>query len=286
MPFIAYFFVLVLTAVTAAVSLDYLTAPEVPAPKQDTTKVAGSAPATNPIRQVPLGKPSRETTAQASNDGNDKALTPVYPAAPGKNLPQPDATDTTTAAASASDRPAATAQAATAQAAAATPVAPTNEPVKNEPTSSASAQPSATPVSVQASVGAPAGACAIEACASAYRSFRASDCTYQPFGGPRKMCELTSDGARQASNAPAASEVSLRGSSAMRGGNANVSRSRGDNLDDVVRAVRRLPGPQADYGDDQDDFDGGRVVVIQRDGPRAYDGARSGYGPRYIYEAR
>jgi hypothetical protein len=33
-----------------------------------------------------------------------------------------------------------------------------------------------------------AGNCAIQACASAYRSFRASDCSYQPFKGPRRAC--------------------------------------------------------------------------------------------------
>jgi BA14K-like protein len=30
--------------------------------------------------------------------------------------------------------------------------------------------------------------CDIQACASAYKSFRASDCTYQPFGGERRVC--------------------------------------------------------------------------------------------------
>ena len=33
-----------------------------------------------------------------------------------------------------------------------------------------------------------AGNCNIEACASAYHSFRASDCSYQPFDGPRRAC--------------------------------------------------------------------------------------------------
>jgi len=31
--------------------------------------------------------------------------------------------------------------------------------------------------------------CDIQACSSAYRSFRASDCTYQPFEGSRRFCE-------------------------------------------------------------------------------------------------
>lgn len=33
-----------------------------------------------------------------------------------------------------------------------------------------------------------AGRCDIGACSSAYRSFRASDCTYQPYYGPRRLC--------------------------------------------------------------------------------------------------
>lgn len=37
---------------------------------------------------------------------------------------------------------------------------------------------------------APSGQCDLRLCASTYRSFRASDCTYQPYtGGPRQLCE-------------------------------------------------------------------------------------------------
>lgn len=35
----------------------------------------------------------------------------------------------------------------------------------------------------------PPGHCDYSACASAYRSFRASDCTYQPYDGPRRVCQ-------------------------------------------------------------------------------------------------
>ncbi|MHB2264340.1 PBP1A family penicillin-binding protein [Aliihoeflea sp. PC F10.4] len=34
-----------------------------------------------------------------------------------------------------------------------------------------------------------AQACNVQACAQAYRSFRASDCSYQPYGGARQLCE-------------------------------------------------------------------------------------------------
>src|SRR5262249_19281909 len=30
--------------------------------------------------------------------------------------------------------------------------------------------------------------CNVNACAAAYQSFRAADCTYQPSNGPRKLC--------------------------------------------------------------------------------------------------
>ena len=100
MPFIAYFFVLVLTAVTAAVSLDYLTSPDIPAPKQEAAKAADGKQA-NAIRQVPIGRTTApETTGQATAKADDKAdtktdkaLTPIYPAAPGKNLPDAQTAD-------------------------------------------------------------------------------------------------------------------------------------------------------------------------------------------------
>jgi penicillin-binding protein 1A len=32
-------------------------------------------------------------------------------------------------------------------------------------------------------------ACNFRVCARSYRSFRASDCTFQPYSGPRRLCE-------------------------------------------------------------------------------------------------
>ncbi|MBS0247512.1 MAG: BA14K family protein [Proteobacteria bacterium] len=242
MPFVAYFLVLVLTAVTAAAGLDYLTSPDLAAHKHE----IGSKSAANAVRQVPIGKTTHETAAQVAADNKD--LTPIYPAAPGKDLPPPQVAD-----------------------AGATPPAG-----KTSQDTAAPAQPTgtairpgvpATPVAHTATSGQPAGACAIAACASAYRSFRASDCTYLPYDGPRKACDLTADGAQQAFNsAPAAT---------MRSGSADP-----DEFADVVRTVRHLPPPQAVYGDDDGFDDGGRIVVMQ------HDGARPAYGPRYIYEER
>jgi BA14K-like protein len=49
--------------------------------------------------------------------------------------------------------------------------------------------------------------CDYRACASAYRSFRASDCTYQPYGGQRRLCEM---GARPTEVPKRASRVSTQ----------------------------------------------------------------------------
>ena len=63
------------------------------------------------------------------------------------------------------------------------------------------------PVAVQAPPAAPEQAaapppqCDIDACAAAYVSFRASDCTWQPYEGPRRLC---TKGAADAPDAPAA----------------------------------------------------------------------------------
>jgi hypothetical protein len=38
--------------------------------------------------------------------------------------------------------------------------------------------------------------CDVRACASAYRSFRASDCTYQSFGGRRRICDKGMEASR------------------------------------------------------------------------------------------
>jgi len=40
-----------------------------------------------------------------------------------------------------------------------------------------------------AAVPPPAPKCDVDACAAAYRSFTPEDCTYQPFDGPRRLCE-------------------------------------------------------------------------------------------------
>jgi 1A family penicillin-binding protein len=61
----------------------------------------------------------------------------------------------------------------------------------------------------------PPGACNYEACATEYRSFRASDCTYQPYDGPRQMCPIQLEGGTPVAAIPQPfGEASLQGASA------------------------------------------------------------------------
>jgi hypothetical protein len=67
--------------------------------------------------------------------------------------------------------------------------APASKPAQAAPAEAAPAKAaSAQPAPAEA---APAHAktCDVRGCASAYHSFRESDCTYQPYSGPRRVCE-------------------------------------------------------------------------------------------------
>lgn len=276
MPILVYVIALAIGVGTLALSVDLATKPDIEPVKQ----VASVAP----VRQIPITKDSDISRGDPQNQ-----LSPVYPAAPGKNLPPPagvanakpadDQSNSVTAAAS----PGATAPANGSAASAsqgATPVAAAQALPDNSRTS-----PSTAPASVASTTGrapsddadepraqlvstsaaAAPNSCAISACSSAYRSFRASDCTYQPFGGPRKVCDLNEGALRNASavSAPAAAE--------RREFPRNRMQSRSDNLDSAARVVRQLPGPD-DFADNRER----RVIVIERPGTR--------YAPGVVYE--
>jgi hypothetical protein len=73
-------------------------------------------------------------------------------------------------------------------AAPAKPAAPAPAPVAQQPAPSqqtVSQSPDADQAPPQV---APAPSCNVQACEAAYQSFRATDCTYQPLNGPRRLC--------------------------------------------------------------------------------------------------
>jgi hypothetical protein len=187
-----------------------------------------------PVRQIPLAR----TSAADLGDPQGK-LTPVYPAAPGKDLPIKDTPVIQVA------KPAAPA-ATNGSANAAAPVA--------APAAAANATPVAAAPPAQ-------NACNVEACAAAYRSFRESDCSYQPMSGARRYCE----GAPGA-NGQVVAQPPVQQQARPQFDQRNVAstpRRYEDSLRDAERAVRRLP-PPGQFDDDDD------RIVMEAPGQR-YD---------------
>jgi hypothetical protein len=214
-----YVVVAALIAGGATFAFDRLTSPS---SKLEANRAPASSSA---VRQIPITR----TTAADIGDPDSK-LTPVYPTSPGKDLPIKEAPI----------KPASTTGSANGQTASPA-IASTNG-------QTASPQLAQTPVKSQA-----ANSCDVAACASAYRSFRESDCSYQPFDGPRRLCE----GAPGAPGGQAATLPPNAQAAAQPPGQP-LSRSRYNNdLRDAERAVRRLPPPGV--GDDDEDS----IVVMQ-----------------------
>lgn len=86
--------------------------------------------------------------------------------------------------------------------------------------------------------------CDIQACAGAYASFRASDCTYQPFQGPRRACV-----------APPAAQQRTATSRPLREADPRPQRAAQDyGRDDVeLRTLTRQREVRSGYDDDEDD---------------------------------
>ena len=215
--------------------------------------------------------PTKVTRAETTASGrpDDRALTPLTPVAPGgaalaqatppapqaqgeqasaQSAQQPAASQPApapqqqTAAAAPQDAPAPPAPKEQAKPEVPTPAAAPVQTAKAEPAPAASAPPAnATPVSLESR-----NACDVSACSRAYRSFRESDCTYQPFSGPRQVC-VGPPGGKEAS----------RGRDALRAGDdeptarVRVRRAgRDDELSSVVREVERITDGRRARDDD------------------------------------
>ncbi len=221
----AYIVVAAVVGGVTAFMLDRTTAPS--------TKIEadGMPPPSSAVRQIPIAK-----TSAADLGDPDGKLTPVYPAAPGKDLPIKD-----TPVVQAVKPPVETTGSANASVPAAAPVAAATPTTPATPATSAAASP-------------PANACNVAACAAAYRSFRESDCSYQPFEGPRRYCGGAPGEKGQLASQPqtqSAAQVDTRST-------APVARSRYDGaLRDAERTVRRLPLPPGRFDDEEN------VVVIE-----------------------
>jgi hypothetical protein len=117
--------------------------------------------------------------------------------------------------------------------------------------------PAATPVAQPVSTAAN-NRCDVQGCAGAYKSFRAADCSYQPFQGPRQACVKPPEPARVAAQ-PRAFDADRAGRRL----------SRDDDLRGAERTVRRMTrDDDADFDRDPFDDDDRQAIVFRRQGAR------------------
>jgi hypothetical protein len=116
-----------------------------------------------------------------------------------------------------------------------------------------------------------AGRCNVSACAAAYRSFRASDCTYQPFDGTRRVCEKPPQGEQQKSAEQAGPRTTVDPRLERAAREARQARKDAE-LNAVAQRVRQMTAGDGDreYSLDEPPLRGRRVIVIQR-GSGGYD---------------
>ena len=239
MSFIAYLIVLIFAAGSALFGLDLLTAP---LPQHAATHVATTSPAPAPDKLV--RRMADEKAMQ--QEGKPGTLTPVYPSHPGITEARPvtPANPATRAETQnvAAAKPAETTGSAPRET---TGVARGEDEVTNAPAVPKVTQPQGQPVAQPA-----AGHCDIAACAAAYHSFRASDCTYQPYEGARRACAAPPPAQRSAERAKETAPASTR-----------VTQSPAPM--DVRAVARQQLLPQ------QDDYDGDAAADDDVDAPDA-----------------
>jgi hypothetical protein len=189
MPFLAYIAIVLVSIGGILFELDWLTKP-----KLETKPAAQVASTAAPVRAVP------------KVDGPTEGPSPVYAAKPEAEQANAAPAETAKETAKAEIPPPADQRAGTAPAMTPAPFPPVVADAKAEPapqtpvqappqaameTNGAAPQPQAQPAAqpVQVAAKQAPNSCDVQGCASAYQSFRAADCTYQPMEGPRKFCE-------------------------------------------------------------------------------------------------
>ena len=122
-----------------------------------------------------------------------------------------------------------------------------HEDVARAPAAKPAAKPAVKPAEAVVTRGS-SKSCDVRACASAYKSFRESDCTYQPFAGPRQVCEGPPGGRSTFASEPRERRSSVTRERAQRDVEEDASDDRGststefeaDDEDDGPRGDRRV----------------------------------------------
>jgi len=184
MQFLVYLTVLMVSISTVLLELQWLTSPP-PQPKPAVQATSAPPPpkAEGPSAALSPVYPRKIETAQTAANapqvpaGQAGQSQPQQPQAPtGQSQPQALPVQSQAQQPQAKPQPETTGMATRTEDPTPPPAAPTRASVQ---------QASAAPPEASASN----NRCDVQTCASAYRSFRASDCTYQPFdGGERRLC--------------------------------------------------------------------------------------------------
>jgi hypothetical protein len=230
MSFLIYFFVLMVSAASVLFGLDLMNSP---LPNTPNVPIGRSVQVVGPPPQA-----QRETRA-----ADERALTPVYPAAPGTPKLQAE-TSGSAAQQQAGPMPAPMEEAKT---------------EKTEPAIQSTAMPQ--PVAQQAS-----NSCNVQACGAQYQSFRASDCSYQPSAGPRRACTIVGGATIASAHAPKLQPAarplqfapSARQASERAGGDAT---GQGE-MSESERIVRRMTRNES--GDIPVQAADGSIVIVRK----------------------
>ncbi len=187
MSFLVYFLVLLVAAGSVLFGFDWLQSPLPAAPPIRQAAPVASAPA----KSAKPDTSAADRNATQNVKQSDAKLSPVYPARP--VVPQSAEANVANAAMESRARAKCDIDACARAYYSFTPVdctyQPSNGPrrlcMKGNPPKPAAQSASAATEATQARAEA---ACNIAACARAYTSFNASDCTYQPYDGRRRLC--------------------------------------------------------------------------------------------------
>jgi hypothetical protein len=171
MSFVLYVVVLAVSVTSVMMGLDWLSTPPPPLPKSVQT---ASAPAKPPVSAAAKETVSTQTTVATSKASPTTVAKIDAAKQPDDAAKQPEVA--VAAPETAGSAPAAAADDTPVKATDGTPNIMTNEGDAGGATAQANA--------------APPPRCDVQACAAHYRSFNPSDCTFQPFDGPRRLCTI------------------------------------------------------------------------------------------------
>ena len=260
MAFLLYFIVILVSAASVLFGLDLATSPLPPTPNVPIGRSAQVAPAhaTKPVRE-------------AKRDADTRALTPVYPTRPGVPNAEAQTAPAQTNDSATSSRSTPSRQAPSAPPEQPAPAAP--PPQQQAGASPASTQPPPTKAATALNSAAPEPTvaqskahCDVQACAAAYHSFRASDCSYQPYPRVRQVCTRTGGAASAAVRPPPSKAVYP----ARRLQPPLTARQASDTheVDEVTRIVRKMT--RGEDGDVAVQDSQGRIIIVHPGSARAY----------------